>query len=95
MFSWLWLTHVLVILLLQALHRYSELLLLLTGRRPSELLPATPPSYIANRVLQLAQTTCVKDFNWVGVVCLNLLAQAGWCSCLHVCMLISQFNAES
>lgn len=51
---------------LQALHRYSELLLLLTGRRPSELLPPTPPSYIVNRVWQLAQSTCVKDFNWVS-----------------------------
>jgi hypothetical protein len=49
----------------QALHRYSELLLLLSGRRPSELLPPTPPSYIVNRVWQLAQSTCVKDFNWV------------------------------
>jgi hypothetical protein len=51
---------------LQALHRYSELLLLLTGRRPSELLPPTPPSYIVNRVWQLARSTCVKDFNWVS-----------------------------
>jgi hypothetical protein len=51
----------------QSLHRYTELLLLLTGRRPSELLPPTPPSYIVNRVWQLAQSTCVKDFNWVSI----------------------------
>jgi hypothetical protein len=65
-------------LLLQALHRYSELLLLLTGRRPSELLPPTPPSYIVNRVWQLAHSTCVKDFNWVrGGVCVVVLGCLG------------------
>lgn len=55
-----------VFCMLQALNRYSELLLLLTGRRPSELLPPTPPSYIVNRVWQLAHSTCVKDYNWVS-----------------------------
>jgi hypothetical protein len=51
---------------LQALHRYSELLWMLSGRRPSELLPPAPPSYIATRVRQLAQGSCVKAFNWNG-----------------------------
>ncbi|WIA31394.1 hypothetical protein OEZ86_002293 [Tetradesmus obliquus] len=52
--------------LLMALHRYSELLWVLSGRRPSELLPPAPPSYIATRVRQLAQGSCAKAFNWNG-----------------------------
>eukprot|EP00882_Tetradesmus_deserticola_P022384 GHRQ01024286.1.p1 GENE.GHRQ01024286.1~~GHRQ01024286.1.p1 ORF type:complete len:284 (+),score=78.69 GHRQ01024286.1:605-1456(+) len=52
--------------LLTALHRYSELLWVLSGRRPSELLPPAPPSYIATRVRQLAKGSCVKAFNWNG-----------------------------
>eukprot|EP00878_Enallax_costatus_P007856 GHUV01008221.1.p1 GENE.GHUV01008221.1~~GHUV01008221.1.p1 ORF type:complete len:623 (+),score=170.79 GHUV01008221.1:49-1917(+) len=52
--------------LLMALHRYSELLMVLSGRRPSELMPPTPPTYIASRIRQLARSTCVQCFNWNG-----------------------------
>ncbi|KAF8057753.1 tmem209 [Scenedesmus sp. PABB004] len=52
--------------LLAALHRYSELLLLLSGRRPGELLPPAPASYIGARIRALAGGTCMRAFAWNG-----------------------------
>eukprot|EP00878_Enallax_costatus_P036586 GHUV01041100.1.p1 GENE.GHUV01041100.1~~GHUV01041100.1.p1 ORF type:complete len:118 (-),score=14.43 GHUV01041100.1:115-468(-) len=40
--------------------------MVLSGRRPSELMPPTPPTYIASRIRQLARSTCVQGFNWNG-----------------------------
>jgi Cytochrome B561, N terminal len=38
----------------------------LSGRRPAELLPPTPPGYIAARVRALAAGTCAPAFTWNG-----------------------------
>ena len=49
-----------------ALHRYQQLLLLLRGRRPAELLPPAPASHVAAAVRRLARGTCLGDFCWNG-----------------------------
>ncbi len=49
---------------LQALQRYEQLLHVLRGRRPSDLLPPSPPGYLWHRALQLAHGTCVPAYSW-------------------------------
>lgn len=46
--------------------RYEQLLQLLRGRRPSDLLPPAPSGYLWARVGALAQGTCMPAFNWNG-----------------------------
>lgn len=48
--------------------RYGELLAVLRGRRPSELLtPPAPAGYVWARVQQLADSSCMQVGAWVRV----------------------------
>ncbi|MEW5302437.1 MAG: hypothetical protein WDW36_005224 [Sanguina aurantia] len=51
---------------MQATHRYGELLALLRGKRPSDLLLPTPAAYIWTRVQQLSASTCLQEHKWNG-----------------------------
>ncbi|KAI8474127.1 MAG: cytochrome B561, N terminal-domain-containing protein [Monoraphidium minutum] len=50
----------------KALHRYQQLVLLLRGRRPADLLPPAPAGYVAAAARRLARGTCLNDFRWNG-----------------------------
>ncbi|KAF5836744.1 hypothetical protein DUNSADRAFT_5433 [Dunaliella salina] len=52
--------------LITALKRYEQLLLLLRGRRPHELLPPAPSGYIWRRVQMLAEGSCMPAYTWNG-----------------------------
>ena len=50
---------------LQALHRYQHLAALISGEEPRNLLqPAGQRRYLAQRIEELAQGTCVREFAW-------------------------------
>ncbi len=49
----------------QALHRYQHLAALISGEEPRNLLqPAGQRRYLAQRIEELAQGTCVREFAW-------------------------------
>eukprot|EP00200_Dunaliella_tertiolecta_P005820 CAMPEP_0202340178 /NCGR_PEP_ID=MMETSP1126-20121109/1727_1 /ASSEMBLY_ACC=CAM_ASM_000457 /TAXON_ID=3047 /ORGANISM="Dunaliella tertiolecta, Strain CCMP1320" /LENGTH=649 /DNA_ID=CAMNT_0048930843 /DNA_START=137 /DNA_END=2086 /DNA_ORIENTATION=+ len=52
--------------LVTALRRYEQVLLLLRGRRPHELLPPAPSGYIWRRVQMLAEGSCMPAYTWNG-----------------------------
>lgn len=52
--------------LLAAVNRYSELLAVVRGKRPSDLLPPSNTAYVWTRLQQLATSSCLKDFTWNG-----------------------------
>jgi len=52
--------------LAKALTRYDQLLQLLRGRRPADLLPPAPAGYVWSRVQALAEGTCMPAFHWNG-----------------------------
>lgn len=48
------------------MNRYSELLAVVRGKRPSDLLPPSNTAYVWTRLQQLATSSCLKDFTWNG-----------------------------
>lgn len=49
---------------LQAVQTYRGAAALLAGKAPAGMLPPAPAAYLATRVRQLAEGTCMKDFTW-------------------------------
>ncbi|KAG2487595.1 hypothetical protein HYH03_013874 [Edaphochlamys debaryana] len=52
--------------LLAAVNRYADLLALVRGKRPSDILPPSNAAYVWARLQQLAAGSCLKDFTWNG-----------------------------
>eukprot|EP00198_Chlamydomonas_reinhardtii_P004829 XP_001694165.1 predicted protein [Chlamydomonas reinhardtii] len=52
--------------LLAAVNRYADLLTVVRGKRPADILPPSPPGYVWARLQQLADSSCLKDFTWNG-----------------------------
>ncbi|KAG2427020.1 hypothetical protein HYH02_014666 [Chlamydomonas schloesseri] len=52
--------------LLAAVNRYADLLAVVRGKRPADILPPSPPGYVWARLQQLADSSCLKDFTWNG-----------------------------
>ncbi|GLC58394.1 hypothetical protein PLESTB_001354000 [Pleodorina starrii] len=52
--------------LLAAVNRYADLLAVLRGKRPSDILPPSNTAYVWTRVQQLAESSCMKEFTWNG-----------------------------
>ncbi len=46
--------------------RYDQLLLLLRGKLPPDLLPPVRPGYVWARVQALAEGTCLPSYQWAG-----------------------------
>ncbi|KAK9851348.1 hypothetical protein WJX84_001241 [Apatococcus fuscideae] len=53
-------------LCLLAVSRYQRVGALLKGEQPRGILPPCPQGYIASRIRQLAEGSCVHDFEWNG-----------------------------
>lgn len=51
---------------LHAVHGYCRLAALLRGEAPRGLLPPCPLGYVASRVRELAQGSCMQAFRWDG-----------------------------
>ncbi|GIL43997.1 hypothetical protein Vafri_1583 [Volvox africanus] len=52
--------------LLAAVNRYADLLLVLRGKRPADILPPSNTAYVWTRIHQLAESSCLKEFTWNG-----------------------------
>ncbi|KXZ42041.1 hypothetical protein GPECTOR_217g448 [Gonium pectorale] len=52
--------------LLAAVNRYADLLAVVRGKRPADILPPANTPYVWARLQQLADSTCLKDFVWNG-----------------------------
>ncbi|KAG1659097.1 hypothetical protein FOA52_013743 [Chlamydomonas sp. UWO 241] len=52
--------------LARGLVRYDQLLLLLRGKLPPDLLPPVPPGYVWSRIQALAEGTCLPAYQWAG-----------------------------
>ncbi|EFJ43501.1 hypothetical protein VOLCADRAFT_96395 [Volvox carteri f. nagariensis] len=52
--------------LLAAVNRYADLLAVLRGKRPSDILPPSNTAYVWTRIQQLAESSCLKEFTWNG-----------------------------
>lgn len=48
------------------MRRYQQLLQVLQGNNPRDLLPAIDPPYLLSRLRELAKGTCCKAFAWNG-----------------------------
>jgi len=46
--------------------QHQQLLQVLMGKCPQDLLPPSPPTYLLNRIRELARGSCMKEFNWNG-----------------------------
>ncbi|GFR39943.1 hypothetical protein Agub_g20 [Astrephomene gubernaculifera] len=52
--------------LLAAVNRYTDLLAVVRGKRPADILPPSNSGYVWTRLQQLAESSCLKDFTWNG-----------------------------